>query len=1022
MFRKIEHTALMSSAGAGKTRALTKRFLYLYLHQANYPLKSLYGITFTNEAAFEMKTRVLDYLDLLIAGTSNDKANLEIIEYFNEHFSNVKERAKKKKNHLLNNLAEFNIYTFHSLFASFLSSIPFAAGVLPGYKIIDDAYELVIYESVLDKFLEASGREKDRFKLMKEFVVQKETRAKASVKDIYWSITPWFDFLGDLVGGEQDIRVRVKAKKDEFVESLHRLVSLIRTYEKAGYTKSGAYMNKNLVGFCKAIDRYLESKNFKILEESAYTKSILRCDLDGKSYLAKFADNLGTKKDDFKKLLKVISSCTDDYLRLLSDQQIVVHLKPILEIHNLFQAEKRSRNFVSFDDIESLTLRALEVSPDIDYLYFKIGAEIAHLMIDEFQDTSYRQLKIIAPLINEIVSLDPAEKSLFYVGDPKQAIFRWRGGASELFDVLIKQYPEKIVRKELTTNYRSKAEVIDFVNTVLEKDDKAEPGNTGGWVRVENIGEFTGMDQGRQEIIERTCSIIKELHDNFGYEYSDLAILVYTNKFGVAVAEGLSKAGMPHVSRSKCDILSNTDVRIIVKLLQFLDDPENDFALLHVLLSPFFGLDEEVLRRLMYRGKTLFLGLRDSHPGWLATKKLEKLLALVHFANPYDLIFNIYQELKIEITYALATLLDVALEYTIEDFGHLSSFLDWLSDVGETIQVKEMHPEGVQILTVHKAKGLEFEVVLLPETNRAIRIGEDEQLLFSYKANGVEPEKIYWRSYGKYLQGLKEAEQDRLQMDELNLLYVALTRAKNGIHVLGFKHRKRGLGFWFGRIAEKVGGSTYSRGEITKKKEIKPVVTKTEKYGAITRESSLLKEERSLYSPTERGLEIVGVSRRQGMEFGSMIHQALSKIDWLDNIDLPALITRAVRSIQDRYARLPDDASDIEERLTPLLVETLTDPGLGSLFFKDGRNVVCENEVSIYFEEKKRDVSGQIDRLIIEARQITIVDYKTGEEEVKHQQQLRIYKTGIERIYPGKRIETMLVYLDKARGKKIVKI
>ncbi len=1012
----------MSSAGAGKTRALTKRFLYLFLHEADYPLKSLYGITFTNEAAFEMKTRVLEYLELLINGTSDDKSKMEIIEYFNSHFSNVKERAKYKKRHLLNNLSEFNIYTFHSLFASFLSSIPFAAGILPGYRIIDDAYKSVVYESVLDKFFEGSGHNEARLKIIQDFIQAQETRVKASIESIYWSIIPWLDFLGELMKGEQDIRTSVEVKGNEFARSLRQLTLFIREHGDAGCTKDGAHLNKDLLRLCVMVDKYLETRDFGVLEKSEYTKSILRCDLDGKNYLVKFAGNLGIEKRDIDKLLNTLFSCTDDYLRSLSDQQIAVYLKPLLEIHNLFKEEKRARNLVSFDDIESLTMRALEISPDIEYLYFKIGAEINHLMIDEFQDTSYRQLEIIVPLISEIVSLDPDEKSLFYVGDPKQAIFRWRGGASELFDVLINKYPGRIKREELTTNHRSKAEVIDFVNLVLDKKDKVEPGNTGGWVRVEEIGGYTDMEQGRQEIIERTSSIIKELHNNLGYEYSDLAVLVRTNKFGVALAEGLTRTDVPHVSRSKCDIMSDADVRTMVKLLEFLDDPENDFALLHALLSPFFAMDEEVLRRLMHRGKTFFLMLRNSHPGWPAVKKLERLLALVHFTNPYELIYGIYEELEIEVTYALATLLDVALEYTSEDSGHLSSFLDWLGDIGKTIQVKDAHPQGVQILTIHKAKGLEFDVILLPETNWAVKTYEDRQLLFSYKANGVEPERIYWRTYGKYLRGLKDAEQDRLQMDELNLLYVALTRARNGIHVLGFNHRKRGLGFWFERIVEKVGASTFSRGEITKKKEIKPAVTEIQKYGVITRESPFIKEERSLYSPTERGLEIIGVSRRQGMEFGSMIHQALSKIEWLDNIELQVSITNVVRSVQDKYARQPDDAQSIEKRLAPFLVDTLTDPDLRSLFFKDGRHVVCKNEVPIYFEDKKRDVSGQIDRLIVSARHITIVDYKTGEEEAKHQQQLRIYKKGIEKIYPGRCIEIMLVYLDKDRGKKITRL
>ena len=1022
MPEKMEHTALMSSAGAGKTRALTKRFLYLYLHKADYQLKSLYGITFTNEAAFEMKTRVLDYLDLLITGTANDPAKAEIIDYFKHHHLDARERAKTRKKHLLNNLAEFNIYTFHSMFASFLSSIPFAAGILPGYRIIDDAYESILYETILDKYFEIGRRKEKQLEYMKEFVRQNEVRIKKSIKDVYRSVIPWLDFLSDLIDREKDLVAKIKIKDAEFSDVIRRLIAFIRKHESAAYTKKSARMNKDMLGLCRVIDEFFESKNFNTLEGSEYTKAILRGDLVDKRYIAKFINNLGAAKNDFEKLLETLSSCTADYLQSLSDQQIAVHLKPILEIHSLFEEEKRARNLVSFDDIEMLTLRALKTSPDLDYLYFKLGAEIDHLMIDEFQDTSYRQLEIIAPLINEILSLDPAEKSLFYVGDPKQAIYRWRGGASELFTVLSEQYPGKIKPRELTTNYRSKAEIIDFVNTVLDKNDKADKGNIGGWVRVENIGDYEDNEPGQQEVIDRTSAIIRELIDDYNYEYSDIAVLVRTNKFGIILSENFTKAGIPHVSTSKCDILGNIDVRIIYKLLEFLDDPQNDFALLHVLLSPCFDINEEVLRRLMHPGRTLFLCLRDAHPGWSATKKLEKLLGMVHLMNPYDLIFNIYQVLQLKITYALATLLDVALDYTVEETGHLSSFLNWLSDVGETIQIKEMQPEGVQILTVHKAKGLEFDILLLPETNWSLRISEDPKLLFSYRANGVEPEKIYWRRYGRYLRGLKDAEQSRLEKDELNLLYVALTRARWGIHVLGFHHKKKGLGFWFDKIVEKSGDSSFSKGEIIKKGMIKPETAATKEYGAIINDPTVSKEERSLYSPTERVLELVDISRRRGMEFGTMAHYAFSNIEWLDGTELQSFIKDIVCMVCGKFARTYDEAADIGRKLTPLMLDTLTDPDLRFLFFKDGRNASCKNEVAIYFEEKDKDISGQIDRLIIEPDGIAIVDYKTGEMEAEHKQQLKVYKKGIEKIYHSKCINTMLVYLNNICGARIVKL
>jgi len=1022
MAEKIEHTALMSSAGAGKTRALTKRFLYLYLDKADYQLKSLYGITFTNEAAFEMKTRVLDYLDLLIAGSSNDRAKADIIDHFRNCCLDVRERAKTKKRQLLNNLAEFNIHTFHSMFATFLSSIPFAAGILPGYRIIDDACESILYETVLDKYFEIGRRREKQLEYLKEFVRQNEVRVKRSIKNVYQSVSPWFDFLADLIGHENDLIALVKAREVEFSENIRRLIAFIHKHESAAYTKSSARMNKDMVALCRAIDAFLESKDFNKLERSEYTKAILRVDLVDKRYIAKFVDNLGAAKGAFEELLRTLSSCTSDYLHSLSDQQIATHLKPILEIHDLFGEEKRMRNLVSFDDIEMLTLRALKTSPDLDYLYFKLGAEIDHLMIDEFQDTSYRQLEIIAPLINEILSVDPREKSLFYVGDPKQAIYRWRGGASELFNVLIEQYPEKIRFKELTTNYRSKAEIIDFVNTVLARDDKADKDNIGGWIRVENIGDYDDSELGQQEVIGRTAAIIRELVDNYNYEYSDIAVLVRTNNFGIALSENFATAGIPHMSSSKCDLMSNADVRIIYKLLEFLDDPQNDFALLHVLLSCFFNIDEEILRRLIHPGRTLFLCLRDAHPGWSATKKLEKLLGMVHLTNPYDLIFNIYQELQVKITYALATLLDVALDYTVDEAGHLSSFLNWLSDVGKTIQIQEMQREGVQILTVHKAKGLEFDIVLLPETNWSLRISEDPRLLFSYKANGVEPEKIYWRRYGRYLPGLKAAEQSRLEKDELNLLYVALTRARSGIHVLGFRHKKKGSGFWFDRITQRVGDPFVSKGEIVKKRVIKPETTTTKEYGAIKSEPTMLKEERSLYSPAERALELVDISRRRGMEFGTMVHHALSNIEWLDGIELESFIKDTVCRIHGKFARTQGEASDIEKKLTPILLDTLTDPDLRTLFFKDGRDASSKNEVSIYFEEKEKDVSGQIDRLIIEPDEITIIDYKTGEMELKDKRQLKVYKKGIERIYHPGCINTMLIYLNKPRGSRIVKL
>jgi len=587
---------------------------------------------------------------------------------------------------------------------------------------------------------------------------------------------------------------------------------------------------------------------------------------------------------------------------------------------------------------------------------------------------------------------------------------------------LKEKYPGKIKDEELIINYRCKEEIINFVNKVLDKNDKAKPDNTDGWVRVETLGEFADKEQGEQAIIEKTSSIINDLHKNFGYDYSDIAVLVRTNKFGTAIAEELTKKHLPCVSKSRSDILSDNDVRFVLNLLKFLDNPENNFALLPVLVSSVFNIKEETIRHLNSGKKTLYLALLDLHPQWSVTKKLQNLLNLVYFCNPYELVHRIYRELELKVSYPLATLLDVTLNYTKNGFSHLSAYIDWLEKTGEAIEVKEIHPEGVKVLTVHKAKGLEFDVVIIPETNWGLSRSENRQLLFSYKESSVEPDKIYWRRYGKHIEALIAKEQARLTKDDLNVLYVALTRAKNGIYVLGYQNLRTGLGFWLDTIVQKIGNPNYAIGEIIKKEKIAGRDEKQKPYGTIIEEPMMIKEERTLYSPTERGIEIIEPERRKGMEFGEMVHQALSQIVWLDNLNVEKCVNDVTKNIENIYVRLPEDAAEIEKKLSPLLFETLTDPELRFLFYKDNRAVQCKNELPIYFEDKRKDVSAQIDRIIIEPENILIIDYKTGEEKEEYEHQIQIYKKGIQKIYPGYSVKTVLIYLEKERGKKIVEL
>jgi ATP-dependent exoDNAse (exonuclease V) beta subunit len=1016
---KIKNVAMRSAAGSGKTHELTKRFLFLYLHDRNFTLDSLYAITFTNAAAYEMKNRILRYLDVLSSGVADREPEQDVIDFFAAIFPDIRKRAAQKKTHLLSNFSDVHISTFHSLFASFLSCIPFAAGIMPDYEIIDAPDEKLVLMQAIDRVMHKALADAEVLAMLVELIEQRERAFKKGIDALYGNLVPWMQYFEDLLEREQEVKSDADHLLQDVTGRLTQVLGYIHEHEDAAVTRTTGKIDKNLAGLLRKIEDFIAEPDARRLDP--LLKYLLGDGLLNKKYVKNFAGRLETP-DEFLTLVTHAVDRLQDYIAVLSDREILIHLKPIIEIHREFRSAKQKMSSISFDDIEYFTQQALRASPETDYLYFKLGSDMNHLMIDEFQDTSFRQVAILEPIMDEITAVSPEQKSLFYVGDPHQAIFRWREGAPELFCYLEGKYQGRIEEQKLATNFRTKEEIIQFVNKILDKEDKAKEGNQGGWLRFEELGDFKKKEEGEAAVIERTVQIVQELTKTYGYTPDDIAVLTRTNDFASDLARALSETSIPCVSRSRASILEEPDVQFVLHLLRFLDDPQDDFNLLHVLLSTPVGMDEEKIRRLKAGKKTLYMALLDYHPDWPITARLEKLLAQVYFNNPYEIIFGILQEFSLKISYALATLLDAALVYTSDNLNSLSAFVSWFEYQGMTIEVKETHTRGVELLTVHRAKGLEFEVVIIPETNWDVNQPENAQLLFAYEKESARPARVYWRKYGRYMNGFTEAEQERLKRDGRNLLYVALTRAKSGVYMLGYETARTGKGFWLKTIHESLGDVPLPFDGIPKQ-EKKPVEKKAEPYHVfLVEQGPVIREERSLYSPTERGVEIIESKRRKGMEFGEMIHRCLSQVVWLDNKNIETYVKELVDHISDAYARVPGDRERIGERIIPLIRETLGDPGLRTLFYQDGRDVVCKNELAIYFEDEKKDVSGQIDRLIVDKDEILIIDYKTGTEKPEYKHQMRVYKKGIGGMYPDMRIRSILVYLEKTRGSKIIEV
>ncbi len=1015
---EIMNTALESAAGSGKTRELTKHFLRLFLDDAGIPLNTLYGITFTNEASREMKRRILQYLNLLAQGQASSEPEQEIIDYFRELFPDAAVRARQRREHLIRNLSDLNISTFHSLFASFLSSIPFAAGIAPGYRILDETEAERLFNDVLDRFFDEFHRDRRLAADLRELAETEETSPRTVLRQMYDWLQPYLPGLAGLIQQETAVRRRVEECRQKLADTLDEFRRFVADHESAGHTRAGV-LDKRFAVFLQSLDEFRGTGRIDCLPESVLDGSYA-----GLQYLQKFLHNLGEEDRGFLSLLGRLDEQVRAFLAARSDEQLVIHLKPMVELHQQWLRVKQEQNLLSFDDIETRTLQALTSGLDTAYLYFKIGAHIRHLLIDEFQDTSLRQLAILEPIIEEITSVPPPEKSLFYVGDPHQAIFRWRGGASELFDYLRHRYPGKIKKERLPCNRRSSQNIVAFVNLITDRHDQPAPAAPAGWVRVLDLG-LAHAEEGRRRIWDKVLELIQQLHDQGGYEYRDLAVLTRRNQPARELTELLVSRGIPVLSRSSADLLSNPDVRLVCRLLRFLDNPEDDFSLSHILLNPIFQDGAELLVELQKPplARTRYLALVRQYPDRAVTRLLGSLLAHAHVLDPYALIRRMIAECGLALSHGLAALLDAASQFIREQSTSLSAFLEWLDQAGPAIEIPSSCLNGVSVLTAHKAKGLEFEVVMVAETFYQPRFGENRHLLVGYKPGELEPDRVYWRACARYDRQLLEAEARRLQRDEMNLLYVALTRARQGLYVLGYRTGKepgKPAGIWFSEIAHRA-GPEFSCGEIMVRSASRPSPPPAP-YQPPRAAAPTAREERALYSPTERRVEIIEPRRRRLLQYGEIVHKALSRIAWLTPATAGRAAMEAAVYVAKRYGRQPAESQRLEEQVHALLERTFLDPELRPFFYPADPTEKVYTERAVYYEEKERDVSVYLDRLIIGPGRIVIIDYKTGAEAEEYADQLRAYRRGVALLYPGRIPETIIIYLENESGKKIVRI
>ena len=610
----------------------------------------------------------------------------------------------------------------------------------------------------------------------------------------------------------------------------------------------------------------------------------------------------------------------------------------------------KSSGVLSFDDLTYFTYRLLHESMSREFLYFKIDSKFKHILLDEFQDTSTLQFLLLQPLIDEIFSGHGQSefKSFFYVGDTKQSLYRFRGGVEELFDNVAEHYGVNI--EQMDTNYRSSKNIVGQVNRWFEPTMQGYvPQKAFGLKRNgEEIEGFVEVIQS-EELIDEAVDQAKRLLE-FGVSVDDIAFLVNTNKDGQTLQEACQHEGIETLLKTSSSLKNMPKIAALVAMTEYL----------------FFGEKIDAQAMLLKVGKTL----DEVDTSWFSAfmSPLQVVDRLVREFGYFDEDLNILK------------LLEFA-----SGFSDIPTFIEEFHTSSIAVASNSVH--GAKIMTIHGSKGLEFEYVIL--LDKLTRKNADKSALLYKYDESLHIEKIFYRTKGRehfdsaYAQ-LMEARKVSSAKDSMNVLYVALTRAVEGMIVI--RKPKESIFDTLGMEVMSVGGLRQAQStDISKVPE--PVEDVEDKviisdYG--TQETPEPDDEE------EKDYEAI--------LFGTALHYAL---EMLGDFDANS-VEIAMVTLKNRYGHElnTESITQIKNRIQALITN---DDFLQLLV---GAKIRKEQSLSFAGELK------QIDLLLEYEDYNLVIDYKSSKKyALKHQQQVALYKKAIAKI-TGKRTEGMVIYLQ----------
>ncbi len=936
MDTKRQCMALKASAGSGKTFALSVRFLALLFKGAN-PSEIL-TLTFTKKATAEMKERILDYLKILQKENLEDEKEKEksqnILKELEEKYrlnpSFVQNRAQEIYQRFLN--AEIRISTIDAFFQSILRKFCWFVGLSANFEVNEDtkAHQQQLNASFL------SALNNEQLEELSVFIAQ------CLSHDSYTSdsILERLRFLKNKLYLFDPNKKDPIFDEEGFLEKLRNLNRQIQNIETASNEAKKAIKCDDFRGFLNSSLTWLKKKG-----EYRYFK--------------KFKDEIPTLESECEEI-------ENDLKRYYEARESALFKKfpKFIQLYDKVTSKIQALDFDAIKDKVHALLNGYEEMP-AEFFYFRLDSRIAHILIDEFQDTSLNDYKILAPFINEIkagIGQAKWHRSVFFVGDVKQSIYGFRGSFSSLFESVSKDF----YHDNLQFNHRSSPLIINYVNTIFKKAYQNSPTAyweqkypkassnkhaRDGYVKVSLVADE------RELLLEQILQEAKNLLEH-RIDPKDIAILCTRNEDALEIKN--------YLQENLSEIRPSTESS--AKLSQFVESKIIKNALE-------YALAEEPYKP-FYKHSVLKLA------GYLH----DDAIALVGFNPKKESVAGfVWKVMELFELYTECAQICLELAVGCED---ANEFLEKL----EAKEIASFKAEGAQIMTIHKSKGMQFPYVIVCERLGKPKTNNSNQFLEEY--SGTELTHLYYRMKNRevvdkdYARAL-DKEETAKDHEETNVYYVAFTRAELGLIVVA--KDKKGM-------REKLDLAPLEEGTIApvissqKKPSSASVVIKPHAYGEQVQE---IEEEPSDYEKN---------NDQEAINFGIALHKGL---EYQYAYRIPKKSVLEYLNYHHGFYGL--DYQALEESLE--LFEN--DAKIQALF----KNLALRGEVAFLFE----GVVSRIDVLLWDKGQnLYVLDYKSSQNyQQSHKVQVSHYAAFLKTQAPHFKIQAGIIYAHKRLLEKL---